>query len=64
MNNQQDDFHISAEFNPTPTTNNAVITSTDGVQTTGGHPSLDPMWVQPSSDPCPVTSFDLSLIHI
>ena len=61
MNNQQDDFHISAEFNPTPTTNNAVITSTYGVQTTGGHPSLDPMWVQPSSDPCPVTSFDLPL---
>ena len=61
MNNQQDDFHISAEFNPTPTTNNAVITSTDGVQTTGGHPSLDPMWVQPSSDHCPGTSFDLPL---
>ena len=61
MNSQQEDFHINVECYPPSATNNAAIISADGVQTNGGHPSLDPMWVQPSSDPCPVTSFDLPL---
>ena len=47
MNGQQEEFHIDVGCYSPPTTNDAAIMSADGVQTTGGHPSLEPMWVQP-----------------
>ena len=61
MNSQQEGFHIDVGCYSPPTATDAAIISADGVQPTGGYPSLDPLWVQPSSNHYDGTSFDLPL---
>ena len=61
MNGQQEDFHIDVGCYSPPTTTNATIIGANGAQPTGGHQSLDPLWVQPSSNHYDGASFDLPL---
>ena len=61
MNSQQEDFHIDVGCYSPPTATDATITGANGAQPTGGYQSLDPLWVQPSSNHYDGTSFDLPL---
>ena len=61
MNSQQEGFHIDVGCYSPPTATDAAIIGANGAQPTGGYQSLDPLWVQPSSNHYDGTSFDLPL---
>ena len=61
MNSQQEGFHIDVGCYSPPTATDVTITGANGAQPTGGYQSLDPLWIQPSSDHYNGTSFDLQV---